>query len=130
MNKEQYLIKKGRVANPVNGTLWIVKSTRSSVNLYEAPVWEITQNMGVTTWYDKEGNVTRTATSKRYKLNDIEPFEIDIYEDTNTGEEHGYGTGFGDLWGWSYFATPDKEKAQKLYEDEKLRVQTKYLLIF
>lgn len=130
MNKQDYLVKKGQIADPVNGTLWIIKSTRSAVIMYEAPVWEIKPNQGVVTHYDNEGNVTKTSTYKRYKLGNQEPYQIDINDDTNIGEEHGYGTGCGDLWGWSYLASPDKDKALKLYEDEKLRVQIKYGLIF
>jgi hypothetical protein len=126
MNKQDYLIKKGRVADPDNGTLWVIKSTRNSVNLYELPVWEITDGYGETTWHDLSGNITRRATRRTYKLGQF-PYEIDVYDDTNVGENHGYGTGIGDLWSWSYLVTPDKAIALKMYEDEKLRVQTKYL---
>jgi hypothetical protein len=130
MNKQDYLVKKGQIANPANGALWIIKSTRSAVVMYEAPVWEIRENMGSVTYHDDNGNVTKKTTFKRYKLKDVEPYEMDVLDDTKTGEHHGYGTGFGDLWGWSYLASPDKDIALKLYEDEKLRVQTKYGLIF
>ena len=127
MNKQDYLIKKGRIADPANGTLWIIKSTRISVNLYEVPVWEVSDCYGATTWHDLDGNVTRKATRKKYKINEF-PYEIEIYDDTKIGEDHGYGTGVGDQWGWSYHVTPDKAIAQKIYEDEKIRVQTKYLI--
>jgi hypothetical protein len=128
MNKQEYLIKKGRLANPVNGTLWIVKSTRTSVIMYEAQVWEIKDGFGQTTWHNLDGTETRRTTCKNYKLNDVEPYEITVYDDTNIGEKHGYCSGFGDLWSWSYLVSPDKEKALKLYEEEKIRVQTKYLI--
>jgi hypothetical protein len=127
MNKQEYLIKKGKVADPANGTLWVIKSTRSAVVMYETPVWEIKKNFGEIIDYDEEGNEEKSTTYHRYNLGSVAPYEIDINVDTNTGEEHGYGTGVGDLWGWSYFVTPDKSLAQKLYDDEKLRVQTKYL---
>lgn len=130
MNKQDYLVKKGQIADPANGTLWIIKSTRTGVIMYEAPVWEIRTNHGVIEHFDNEGNITKTSTCKKYKLGDQSPYEIDIDDETKVGEEHGYGTGFGDLWGWSYIASPDKDKALKLYEDEKLRVQTKYGMIF
>lgn len=128
MNKQDYLVKKGQIADPAYGTLWIIKSTRTSVIMYEAPVGEIIPNKGVVEHYDDEGNITKTSTSKRYKLGDQSPYEIDVDDETNIGENHGYGTGFGDLWSWSYLVSPDKDKAMKLYEDEKLRVQTKYLI--
>jgi len=127
MNKQEYLIKKGRIADPTNGTLWIVKSTRLSVNLYEVPVWEISSGYGETTWYDLDGNITRKTTCKKYKIDQF-PYEINVYDDTKIGEDHGYGSGVGDLWSWSYIVTPDKDIAQKIYEEEKLRVQTKYLI--
>jgi hypothetical protein len=127
MNKQDYLIKKGQVADSANGTLWIIKSTRTGVIMYEAPVVEIT-NSGAITFYDDDKNKV-TVTTKRYKLGES-PYEIDVRDDTKIGQEHGYGTGFGDLWSWSFFASPDKDKILKLYEDEKLRVQTKYCLIF
>jgi hypothetical protein len=129
MNKQDYLVKKGRIADPANGALWIIKSTRTAVIMYETPVWEIEEELP-TTWYDDNGNQTKTTTSKKYILGDKEPYYISIDDESNTGEKHGYGTGFGDLWGWSYLASPDKDKALKLFEDERIRVQTKYGLIF
>lgn len=55
--------------------------------------------------------------------------EIIIYEDQPTfGENHGYGTGMGDLWAWSYFASFDKNVIFELYKKELKRLTDKYFL--
>ena len=56
------------------------------------------------------------------------PYEVDIRQGKDIWENSGYGTGFGDLWGWTYFgcieANLEKLKAKHL--EEKERVATKY----
>lgn len=111
MNKTDYLVNKGQIPDPANGTMWLVKSTRAGVNIFELPIWEI-KDWGV---------------KKIYIFKDA-PFEMEIDEGQDYGESHGHGTGFGDLWSWSYFGSLDKELAHQLYEKEIHRVQMKYMI--
>lgn len=130
MNKTQYLVNKGRIPDLANGNMWIVKSTRTGVTMYELPVWEIRDSSFVRQSFDPiKGKATepKVVNQKTYILNDS-PYDVAIEEGKTHGEQHGHGTGFGDLWSWSYFGSFDKEVAQKFYEEETLRVQMTYML--
>jgi hypothetical protein len=57
----------------------------------------------------------------------VYPFTIPLKNEKDLYENHGYGSGFGDLWVWSYFASLDKEVAEAKLTEESKRVYDKYL---
>jgi hypothetical protein len=124
MNKREYLQKKGEIP-PDLGVLHVVNSTRAGVTLTEEPIWDV-KPVKTTRFVDDQSVVVE---GKKYSLKSA-PYEITIFDDMKYAQEDGYGTGVGDLWSHSYFATLDKSVAAKLFEDEKLRVSVKYQLIF
>lgn len=68
------------------------------------------------------------STKYRYLLEtDKFPYELDINKGDISITEKGYGTGCGDLWGWTYYSTISKEDADEYYEKELIRVTEKYL---
>lgn len=109
MNKEQYLINKGKLPDPKFGVLHIVHSTREGVSLTTQSVW----------------NIEKGTTRKRYLLNDA-PFEVDIIVGETSSEDSGHGTGIGDLWSWSYFSFLNEDEAKEKYRLESIRVAEKY----
>ncbi len=130
MNKTQYLVNKGRIPDPANGNMWIVKSTRAGVSMYELPIWDISDSSFVRQSFDPiKGKATepKVIHQKTYVLKES-PYDVAIEEGKTHGEQHGYGTGCGDLWSWSYFGSLDKAVAQEIYEKETHRVQMTYML--
>lgn len=125
MTKKQYLQNKG-ILPPDLGVMYIVSSTRAGVSMKEVDIWEV-KNGGILT-RSNHGLDEKTAT-KIYTFKEA-PFELMIPDDRAFGENHGYGTGGGDLWSWSYFGTLDKEVAEQILHDESIRVTNKYQLIF
>lgn len=118
MNKEQYLINKGKIPDPKFGVLHIVHSTRKGTELFTQMVWDIGKGNTQTFPIQLE--------SKRYYMKDIYPYEIDIYEGQTYGENHGHGSGVGDVWSWSYFAFLNINDAKIKYEEEKVRIAETY----
>lgn len=124
MTKKDYLQNKG-ILPPDLGVMYIVTSTRAGVTMREVPIWDVRDNVISVFRDDEMCNIE----SKTYKFKEA-PFELTIMADDTYGEEHGYGTGFGDLWSWSHFGSLDKEVAEKILHDEKIRVAKTYQLMF
>ena len=125
MNKKEYLEKKGLV--PVDfGTMYIVHSTRVGVTLKEIKITNISNR--TQTSYSKENG----AVKRNYVIYDFDegPHSLIIEEGESFGQDDGYASGWGDLWCWSYFGTLDKAVADKILEEETLRVMSKYHLTF
>lgn len=40
MNKTEYLVKKGRIADPANGVMFVISSNREGVTMFKAGVWD------------------------------------------------------------------------------------------
>lgn len=120
MTKEDYLIKKGRRPDPKQGEMFIIFSNRKGVTLRKLHVWD-SKPSGTRTWSDgkKEECI-------KYCFNEA-PWEIIKGVDETYSEESSYGTGFGDLWGHTFFGTFDEQLAQDLFEKETLRVKREYL---
>ena len=125
MTKEEYLQNKG-VLPPDLGVMYIVFSTRAGVTMKTIDIWEVKED-GILTRY--KDDTEEQTTTKKYTFKEA-PFELIIPDDMPYGEDHGYGTGSGDLWGHSYFGTLDKEVATRILQDESNRVRNKYQLIF
>ena len=104
--------------------LWTVKSDRNGVKI---PVERTPQHIHkglVKTYYDNDGKHEVKYT--KYKFDYEFPFEIDIEEGSISSDEHGYGSGTGDLWAWSYYSTTSKKDAENYFKNENLRVVNKY----
>jgi hypothetical protein len=101
---EEYKRKKAMIGKP--STMFIIESRPEGVLLHKREILSIEEN--------------------DYKMGSF-PFEITLKNEKDIHEKSGYGSGFGDLWGWSYFSTLDEEQAAKLFLDESKRVYDKYI---
>jgi len=122
MNKQDYLIKKGRIPNPSNGEIYIIHSTRTGVTIKKVPVWET--GVGMQTSFNGVEKVQKPYTT--YKFEEF-PYVVNIPNAEMYHENDGLSTGYGDCWCWSYFTTVDEKIANKLFEEETKRVTDKYL---
>jgi hypothetical protein len=121
MNKTDYLVKKGRIADPANGEMFIIHSTREGVSMKKLPIWEIKQYGG-----RRRVNDGPWKNLTKYTFNEA-PYEMEIAEGESYGECDGYSSGFGDLWGYTDFGAFDEKFANELLEKETKRVTDKYL---
>ncbi|MBA3984998.1 MAG: hypothetical protein H0X63_00090 [Flavobacteriales bacterium] len=65
--------------------------------------------------------------SDRYKLDGSSyPYVVDILRGETSSKDDGYGTGFGDLWSWTYFSSFSSEESENYYQEELMRVESKY----
>ena len=90
--------------------MFIVSSDRTSVDITEC----------------QTAYILPTTIGIKYKINQY-PGEVDIKTGETSMIEHGYGSGFGDLWSWSYFFTLSKDEAESYRNVELKRVSDKYL---
>jgi hypothetical protein len=120
MSKVQEYLKKKKIQDLGLPKLYVVKSSPEGVEKpVEKQVVEIIENVA---FRGKE-----RLPIHRYKLEGGYPYEVDILIGETSNKDDGYGTGFGDLWTWSYFSSFSKDDIEKYYEEELLRVQNKYL---
>ena len=116
------MLKKGLI-KPNLGTMFIIHSDRTGATLRKIIINEIKK--GERTYYSTDGTKEIVQFNK-YIINDS-PYEVDIEEGKTHSLDSGYGSGEGDLWGYSHFATLDEEVTNKLLEAETIRVKDKYL---
>ena len=120
MSKVQEYLRNKRIKELGYPKMYTVESSREGVKSpIERQVIEISDGEFI---ISSEGKIP----SKRYKFEDSFPLSVDIQEGKNSSKEEGYGSGFGDLWGWTYYSTFSKEDAEKYYEEESERVRQKY----
>jgi len=118
MSKEY--LKKKKIQELGLPKLYVVKSSPDGVEKpVERQVVEIIENVAL--------RGEERLPIDRYKLEGGYPYEVDILRGETSSKNDGYGTGFGDLWAWSYFSSFSKDDIEKYYEEELLRVQNKYL---
>jgi len=119
---QDYLEKK-RIAKLGLPKAWVIESTPSGVELpVERQVIEFHANWGVVNYENK------TVNTSKYFLDDAGfPYEVIIEENKESTSIRGYGTGFGDLWGWSYYVTLNEQDGLDYYAKELKRVTKKYL---
>ena len=114
---EEYFERK-RIMDLALPKLYIVKSTRCGVEQpVEKQVIEI-----------KNGGIRLSPTKKQIYRYIIEgsPYEVEIVDGETYNMNEGYGTGFGDLWEWSYYSSFSKEDADAYYLEELERIKEKY----
>lgn len=115
---QEYLRKK-KIKDLALPKLYIVKSTPEGVDQpVERQVVEIVEGIGL--------DCIKNLPIDRYKLEGEYPYEVDIVRGETSDIDSGYGTGFGDLWGWSYFSSLSKDDADQYFNEESIRVKNKY----
>lgn len=116
MSKVQEYLKNKKIQKIGLPKLYIVKSTREGVDKpVERQVVEIIENVS---FRGKE-----RIPNDRYKLEGEYPYEVDILRGETSSKDDGYGTGFGDLWCWTYFSSFSLEESEKHYQQELDRVK-------
>jgi hypothetical protein len=122
MSKVQEYLKRKKIEELGLPKLYIVKSSRDGVDKpVERQVVDIVETVG-----HRINDKGRTSID-RYKLENEYPYEVDIVKGETSNLDEGYGSGFGDLWGWSYFCSINKDEANQYYQKEYKRVNEKYL---
>jgi len=119
MSKVQEYLRKRRISELPK--IWIVISDRNGVEKpVEYQVTEIIEGVSI--------QLPIGSRVDRYKL-DSSPFNVDILDGETSGKDEGYGSGIGDLWGWTNYGTLSKEEAYNYYLTELTRVTDRYLTL-
>jgi len=120
MTKTQEYLRIKRIRELGLPKLYVVKSSPEGVEkITERQVVEIIENVA---FRGKE-----RLPIDRYKLDDCGfPYEVDIIRDEISTKDDGYGSGFGDLWSWSYFSSLSKDDIERYYQEETERIENKY----
>ncbi len=122
MSKVQEYLRKKKIKELGLPMMYVVKSTPDGVGKpVERQVVEIKPNYNFVTYSDG-----KMVLLSKYVMEDDFPYEIDIEENNISASNSGYGSGFGDLWGWTYYCTLSKEDAEQYYINEWERVKDKY----
>lgn len=100
--------------------LWVIHSDREGVSMPRQLQVVAIDEIG-----ERHYEYYRTKV-KRYKFEE-EPFSIDIEEGRDNGRNHGYGSGFGDLWCWTWFCSFSEEESLDYYRMESARIEETYL---
>lgn len=123
ITKEDYLRKKGLLPPKPFGTMFSFESTRKGVSeIKEALIWDIKQ---VTSRYKDGNNEWAEYIVDHYKLNES-PYNPCIRRGETVGSKEGHGSGFGDLWAWTWFSSLDKSELEKARQKEIQRIAKKY----
>ena len=120
MTKTQEYLRIKRIRELGLPKLYVVKSSPEGVEkITERQVVDIIENVA---FRGKE-----RLPIDRYKLDDCGfPYEVDIIRDEISTKDDGYGSGFGDLWSWSYFSSLSKDDIERYYQEETERIENKY----
>lgn len=122
----QEYLKKKKIKELGLPKMYIVKSTPKGVSdIKESQVINIVEGKNKKIYSDiyPEGKV---IPYKIYYMEDGFPYEIDMDEDSISDSVEGHGTGFGDLWGWTYYCTLSEDDAKEYHKNETERVSKKY----
>lgn len=125
--RTQAYLKKKKAIEDGLPIIWIVESDTTGVEkprgcqtLYsETPIGYRIEKL--------ENGENKIPNTRYFLETTLFPYEVDILEGETFTKKDGYGTGFGDLWGWSYYCTFDKEDADIYYKEELERVTKIYL---
>jgi len=120
MSKVQEYLEKKRVEALGLPKLWLVKSHyKTGVNEPKEVQTKEIYKSGTRSYNDGP-----YIDVYKYRL-DGYPYEIDIEDGAKSGIDHGYGTGFGDLWCWTNACFFTKEDADAFYIKENKRLEEK-----
>lgn len=128
---QEYLSRKAREKLNLP-TMYVVHSSREGVDKpLEKPVTAIKVDAGWSFFRKKDGsNLEEKVSLTKYSMEGGFPYEILIPVGQKSSKEEGHGSGFGDLWSWTYFCTLSKDEALEYYKVESKRVQDKYFKEF
>lgn len=119
--KTQEYLRKKKIKELGLPMMYIVKSTREGVELIqEAQVVEIKENSF------RQISTDGVFIGDSYLIETF-PYEAKIRFGEKAYTHTGYGSGFGDLWQWSYFCCLDKTVAEEYFITETNRITEKYL---
>lgn len=124
MDKDDYLRKKG-ILPPINlGIIYVFSSNREGVSeIKELAIWDRQISYGWRSASSKEENKINII---NYKMEDA-PYNISIWDDEKYGKSIGLGSGFGDLWSGSDFASLDRIVLEEVRTKESMRIRKKYI---
>ena len=126
MGKVQDYLKQKKIKESGLRKIYIVESTREGVSdVMERQVIDIKQH--VSTIFCGGDNKVNIPVHRYFLETESYPFNVDIEEGEESTLDEGYGSGFGDLWEWSYFSSFSIEEAQEFKEKETKRVEQNYL---
>ncbi len=132
INKLQEYKERKRM-EALNLRIFICKSDKNGTGeIEEYLVKHVMPNHGTKKYAD---GITKSIT--KYLLNtDKFPMEVEITEGDDFENIKGYGSGFGDLWEWTYHCSLSKEEClewktieQKRIEDEYFPLKTKPVVV-
>ena len=119
--KEEYLREKGRLPVVDLGVMYAFESNRKGVGeIKEILIYEQTEGEG---W---RGDPTEACVLKKYKYKES-PYESTFWPGDIVVEDRGCGSGFGDLWSWSWFTSTDIKALELKRKEEHKRIKTKYI---
>jgi hypothetical protein len=119
VTKEDYLRKKGLLPPEPLGEMYTFESTRKGVGkIKKILIWKHQVSSG-------------RGSNGEFKINNYDfqesPFSGQIYDDNLVGVNRGCGSGFGDLWSWTWFISLDETALIQARQEEFLRIKEKYL---
>lgn len=120
MSRVEEYKKKKFIEQLMLPKLWVIRSDREGVSMPRQ-----LQVISIEEISERTNGFVRTKV-KRYKFDEA-PFDIDIEEGRDNGMNQGYGSGFGDLWCWTWFCTFSEEEALNFYRMESTRIEETYL---
>lgn len=123
MTKEDYLRKKGILAPIPLGIMYMFSSSREGVGeIRQVGYYEVIEG-----GYRQSGSGKDTIKElgMNYKMKDYPT--LTLYGEEVVGQEDGYGSGFGDLWGNSQFWSLDESALIEARDKEQERIVKKYL---
>ena len=122
-NLEEYLREKGRLPKENLGTMYFFESNRKGVSkIKEILIWNIKDGSGSRTNGD---GVYEKHILKHYSF-DQSPYDATFWPGDIVAENQGWGSGVGDLWGWTHFVSLDKKALEKKRRQERFRILKKY----
>jgi hypothetical protein len=135
MNKNDYLTKKGLLPPKEleNTFMYLFNSDRNGVSeISKRQVWGIRKS-STRFRYDENGNRSEGIDVMEYRLHGYGPSTKGEYPSTvnivmgeDSGEDHGYASGFGDLWGGATFYSLSLDKLIIKRMEEFKRITEKY----
>ena len=132
ISKEDYIKKKAKSLHekglisdeeyekslPDHGVIYYFYSDRNGVyDIKKSKVEDVSHNNGFRG--DEEVTVTK------YYI-DESPYDFEFWGDDKYSSNHGFASGFGDLWEWSYYGSFDEDIIKERHKIESKRVREKY----
>lgn len=107
MVMEDYLRKKGRLPEKDLGKIYCFQASPKGVDeIKELLIWKTHKTKG---W---RGSPTNEVLLNNYEMKEA-PYYAEIWGDEVVHENRATGSGFGDLWGYTWFSSMDRDALLK-----------------